>query len=111
MIATDDLAWSNSKKTATGKTAGTIHGYFGKDTTSITTTVSGAGNIRIQLRYWAIDSWDGGEKGLIRINGIDKKVLTRQYNNNCDGWSTAFSSSGINDPRSLVPPQSRYPPL
>ena len=98
MIATDDLAWSNSKKTATGKTAGTIHGYFGKDTTSITTTVSGAGNIRIQLRYWAIDSWDGGEKGLIRINGIDKKVLTRQYNNNCDGWSTAFSSSGINDP-------------
>jgi len=97
-----DLQWSKRLTTSTGGTEGTIHGYFDRKNKQLSTEVSTshAGVVRIQLRFFSIDSWDGGvdgEKGKILVD--DKEVWSkgRSHPKNCEGWSNASSDSGITD--------------
>ena len=98
---TSGLVWSSVVMYQAGS-EGALNGIWGAEVKSVTTTVPispGTGNVRIQLRYWAIDSWDGGEAGRLKVDGVEVWSKTRQSYGNCDGgWTNAGSSAGIPDP-------------
>eukprot|EP00912_Choanoflagellata_sp_UC4_P000850 UC4_evm1s524 len=44
--------------------------------------------IRISLRYFAVDTWDSGEKAFVKIDGIEKWSRLRKNWRNCGSWGT-----------------------
>eukprot|EP01043_Picozoa_sp_COSAG02_P046626 COSAG02_NODE_4381_length_5425_cov_58.839655_1_plen_301_part_00 len=80
--------WSNSKVTDVGS-AGTVHGPWGSDTASVSTTVplpSGATRCKVSWRSWAIDSRDG-EVDSLKLDQVlvwDMPSRCREFN---DGWN------------------------
>jgi len=90
----DSLVFDNNRKT------GKLHGMFDKDVKAVyaTVQVNKTGNVQLKIRYYAIDSWDSGEYGEIKINDVSVWKKARKNSKKCDdGWKNAADSQ-IPDP-------------
>ena len=70
---------------------GVVQGPWGGDVASVTRSidvVSGS-QVRFQLVFWSVDSWDTGEKGYLKVDGVEVWSKTRSKWPDCTGWTYA----------------------
>ena len=66
--------------------------WGGDDICSVSTKVKlieDTTTFHIKLRYWALDSWDGGEEGTVKVNGKTIWSKSRRNSGDCQGgWNS-----------------------
>jgi hypothetical protein len=50
-------------------------------------------SLRVQLRYWALDSWDGGEAGVVTVDGVTIFNQGRSEYSTCTSPWSAYGGS------------------
>ena len=107
-IDVSNLEWSD-KQTTTAGSEGVIHGIFafpnnkGSKVQSVFAHVPAKGEVHIQLRFWALDSWDEGQLATLEIDGTTVWSKARWKfngdNKGCfHGWKNADMAADISDP-------------
>ena len=96
-----DMLWSNSETFDTGGNQGIVHGFWGHDVDSVNATVTNPSwtAMRLQLRHWAIDSWDSGERACVLVDDVEVWSLSRGACS-CSPFASYFGDSNISDPQS-----------
>ena len=96
------MFWSNGLTYNSGADVGIVNGFWGGDEAqAVSATISvpsGATAAVLELRYWALDSWDGGETAYIQIDGTTVWELDRDGYNDCAGWEDYTGDADIPDP-------------
>ena len=80
-----DMLWSNSATFDTGGDQGIVHGFWGSNVGSVNANVKNPGwaAMRLQLRYWAIDSWDSGERAYVLVDDVEVWSFSRASSSGC----------------------------
>ena len=101
-LESTDLEWSNAGTFDAGGSEGIVNGFWGSEVTSVSTTVpvaEGFTTAVLRLRYWAIDSWDGGEHARVAVDGTAVWELDRAEGaHSCGGFSAYSGDANIPDP-------------
>ena len=110
VLESADLSWSDGTTHEAGGSEGTVNGFWGGETTSVSSTVSvpaGATSAVLKLRYWAIDSWDWGETASVTVDGTHYIEVVNEetcpWSRDCDADFTSFAHYVEGDFTQLVP--------
>ena len=95
--------WSNSDTFDTGGDQGIVHGFWGSDVGSVSVNVTNPGwarpwGMRLQLRYWAIDSWDSGERAYVFVDDVEVWSFSRASSSGCSPFASYIGESNIPAP-------------
>ena len=92
--------WSNTKTFDAGGDQGIVHGFWGSDVGSVNANVANPGwaGMRLQVRYWAIDSWDANERGYVLVDDVEVWSLSRESRHSCSPFASYIGDSNIPDP-------------
>ena len=101
VLTSADLSWSNEQVHEAGGSEGVVNGFWGNEVPSVSTTVpvpGGATTAVLRLRYWAIDSWDGGETARVSVDGSAVWEMDRSDAHSCGEFTAYTGDANIPDP-------------